>query len=57
MFRSAAGEPDVYTENLRVPKQKPPLQTHAAPPGAFLEVFSVPTGGEKSQQAKYNCSR
>lgn len=42
MFRSAAREPDVYAEDLRVPKQKtaPAVQTHHLAEGFSGRLFS-----------------
>lgn len=55
-------QPDVYAEDPRVPKQKPaPADTHRITRGFFWRSFLflinllISTGGEKSQEAKYNC--
>lgn len=55
MLGSAAAtrEPDVYAEDLRVPKQKQLLHIHHLTEGSSGVVF-ISARREKSQEAKYN---
>lgn len=50
----ATHEPDVYAEDLRVPKQKQLLHIHQLTEGSSGGLF-ISTRREKSQEANYNC--